>query len=126
MTDILEKLARRLRDAYSGGAVAPLRDGLHPADADAAYAVQAINTQFWRDQGRRLVGRKIGLTARAVQLQLGVDQPDFGALFDDMAIPDGGTLPAARVLQPKAEAEVALVLASDLLSPETTIDDVVA
>lgn len=109
-----EALAVRLREAYRNGAVPPLRDGLDPTDAAGAYAVQHINTRFWQDSGRRIVGRKIGLTARAVQAQLGVDQPDYGVLFDDMQLADGGTLDMASLLQPKAEAEVALVLARDL------------
>lgn len=115
-----DDLARRLRDAYSRGAVPPLRDGLDPVDADGAYAVQTINTRFWETQGRRIVGRKAGLTAKAVQTQLGVDQPDFGVLFDDMAVADGGTLDPARALQPKAEAEIAFVLGKDLPDPRTT------
>jgi 2-keto-4-pentenoate hydratase len=106
--------ARALRDAYSKGAIAPMRQWLDPVDIAGAYAVQAINTRFWVDQGRRIVGRKAGLTAKAVQTQLGVDQPDFGVLFDDMMIPDGGTLDPARCLQPKAEAEIAFVLGADL------------
>ena len=110
-------LAERLRNAYVGGAVPPLRDGLDPSDASNAYAVQALNTRYWEAQGRRIAGRKIGLTAKAVQAQLGVDQPDFGVLFDDMAIADGGVLPRAKVLQPKAEAEVALVMARDVSEP---------
>lgn len=119
-----EIVAKRLREAYENGAVAPLRDVLEPTDAVGAYAVQRLNTRHWLDAGRRLVGRKVGLTARAVQAQLGVDQPDFGALFADMEIADGGTLDPARVLQPKAEAEVAIVLASDLHDPDTTLADV--
>lgn len=117
-----DQLARRLRDAYANGAVAPLRDGLDPVDADRAYAVQTINTRFWEAQGRRIVGRKAGLTAKAVQTQLGVDQPDFGVLFDDMAVADGGTLDPARTIQPKAEAEIAFVLGKDLLDPDTTVE----
>ena len=124
MPDARETAARRLRDAYSSGAVPPLRDLLEPVDIDGAYAVQAINTQFWVSQGRRIVGRKAGLTAKAVQIQLGVDQPDFGVLFDDMAIADGGTLDPARTLQPKAEAEIALVLGADLTSANTTAEQV--
>ena len=119
-------LAQRLRAAYAGGAVAPLRDALAPTDAAAAYAVQAINTAFWLAAGRRVAGRKIGLTAKAVQAQLGVDQPDFGVLFDDMAISDGGVLLASKVIQPKAEAEVAIVLRHDLPGADTTVDDVAA
>jgi 2-keto-4-pentenoate hydratase len=113
-------LARRLRDAYSGGAIPPLRDGLDPLDADGAYAVQAINTRLWQTAGRRIVGRKAGLTADAVQKQLGVNQPDFGVLFDDMRVADGGTLDPANCLQPKAEAEIAFVLGATLPDLQTS------
>ena len=119
-------LASRLRDAYTGGAIAPLRDGLEPTDVDGAYAVQQLNTDHWVSQGRRIVGRKVGLTAKAVQLQLGVDQPDFGVLFDDMAIADGGELFASKSLQPKAEAEVALVLKADIDDVNATPETVAA
>lgn len=111
-------LAARLRAAYGDGPVPPLRDGLDPGDAAGAYAVQALNTDHWVREGRRIVGRKVGLTAKSVQAQLGVDQPDFGVLFDDMAIADGGTLHGDQVLQPKAEAEVAVILGADLDDPD--------
>lgn len=126
MSDVHDAAARRLRDAYANGPVPPMRDLIEPVDVDGAYAVQEINTRFWEAQGRRIVGRKAGLTAKAVQTQLGVDQPDFGVLFDDMAIPDGGLLDPARALQPKAEAEVALVLGSALPDSNTTSDMVAA
>src|SRR5580704_5668106 len=122
----VEEAAVRLRDAYRGKPVAPLRDLLGPVDSDPAYAVQHINTRFWEGQGRRIVGRKIGLTAKAVQQQLGVDRPDFGVLFQDMQIADGGILEPAEVIQPKAEAEVALIFARDLDKPDATADDVFA
>ncbi len=125
MTDP-EELAARLRDAYVQGCVPPLRDGLDPQDAERAYRVQDINTRYWQARGRRIVGRKIGLTARAVQAQLGVSQPDFGVLFDDMQIPDGGVLPLGKALQPKVEAEIALVLGRDLAHKAVTTDDIVA
>lgn len=123
---MIDALASRLRDAYAGGPVAPLRDGLDPTDAVGAYAVQSANTEHWVAQGRRIVGRKVGLTAKAVQAQLGVDQPDFGVLFADMAIADGGDLLAARVLQPKAEAEVAIVLGEDVDDPHATAESMAA
>lgn len=124
MADRIDELAARLRRAYTDGAVPPLRDGLEPADALGAYAVQAANTRVWTAAGRRIVGRKIGLTSKAVQAQLGVDRPDYGVLFDDMAIEDGGTLDPARTLQAKAETEVALVLARDLDAPQAGPHDV--
>jgi 2-keto-4-pentenoate hydratase len=114
MSDHYTALAQRLRDAYAKGPVPPLRDGLEPTDSEGAYAVQAANTAFWSASGRRIAGRKVGLTAKAVQAQLGVDQPDFGVLFADMQIADGGDLFASKVLQPKAEAEIAFVLKADL------------
>lgn len=119
------KTADALWDAeQSRTSCPPVRDQLSAADVSAAYAVQRINVERKLAQGRRLVGRKIGLTSPAVQRQLGVDQPDFGALLADMAVPDGGTVPHGRLLQPKIEAEVALVLDADLPHAETTVADV--
>ncbi len=109
-----EAAAALLRDAYAGGQIAPLRDALTPNDGEGAYAVQSINIEYWKQSGRRLIGRKVGLTAKAVQQQLGVDQPDFGALFEDMQLTDGAFMGWDGLLQPKAEAEVALVMAHDL------------
>ena len=124
--DGLSEAAERLRRAYAGPPLPPLREVLAPTDAAGAYAVQDINTRHWVGEGRRIVGRKVGLTAEAVQRQLGVDRPDFGVLFEDMRVADGGTLPASRTLQPKAEAEVAIVMGRDLNDPEATAEAVQA
>lgn len=126
MGERLEEVAARIRAAYAGETLPPLRDWLDPTDADGAYAVQTINTRFWEAQGRRIIGRKAGLTAKAVQTQLGVDQPDFGALFDDMRVVDGGFLDPARTIQPKAEAEIAFVLGADLPDVDTSVEQVAA
>ena len=123
---VFELAATRLRDAYTQGPIGPLRDTMESTDIDSAYAVQAINTEFWRQAGRRIVGQKIGLTSLAVQRQLGVDQPDFGVLFDDMLIADGGTLNSAHVLQPKAEGEVAFVMGRDFDNPRATVVDLMS
>lgn len=80
----------------------------------AAYAVAEINTKARLDAGRRIVGKKVGLTSKAVQQQLGVDQPDFGMLFDDMEFMSGSDVPTSRLIQPKIEAEVAFVVGADL------------
>ncbi|MFK0150523.1 2-keto-4-pentenoate hydratase [Streptomyces sp. NPDC090499] len=102
----------------------PVRKLFASDDLDTAYAAQRVNTEHALAAGRRVVGRKIGLTSPAVQAQLGVGQPDFGVLFADMAVPDGGEVPAGRLLQPKVEAEVALVLGSDLPHRDCTLADV--
>ncbi|GAC1421152.1 MAG: 2-keto-4-pentenoate hydratase [Burkholderiaceae bacterium] len=81
---------------------------------DNAYAVAAINTEARIAAGARVVGKKVGLTSKSVQAQLGVDQPDFGVLFDDMEFLDGDAVPMSRLIQPKAEAEVAFVVGRDL------------
>ncbi|MFJ9582709.1 2-keto-4-pentenoate hydratase [Streptomyces acidicola] len=110
--------------ARTGRACPPVRFLLPEGDIDAAYAVQRVNVERGLAAGRRIVGRKIGLTSPAVQRQLGVDQPDFGALFADMAVPESGVVAAGRLLQPKVEAEVALVLGADLPHAECTVADV--
>ncbi|WP_295681302.1 2-keto-4-pentenoate hydratase [uncultured Nevskia sp.] len=117
-------IAQRLRAAYrTGEPVAPIRDLLGPGDVAAAYAIQELNTESWLGTGRRLVGRKIGLTSVAVQKQLGVDQPDFGMLFADMAVCDGEPVAPGRVLQAKVEAEIAFVLERDLTVEQATVAD---
>lgn len=103
--------------------IEPVRDVLPAGDLKSAYAVQDALTQRWLAAGRRLVGRKIGLTSTSVQRQLGVDSPDFGMLFADMAVPDGAEIPAGELLQPKVEAEVALVLDHDLCHERHTVAD---
>lgn len=104
--------AERLRGVYaSGQPVGPVRSAFPAATIADAYAIQQANTAFGVLNGRVRVGAKIGLTAKAVQKQLGVDQPDFGTLFADMAVPDGEIVPTGTLLQPKVEAEIAFVMA---------------
>lgn len=120
-----DSLAEALRSAYQGTPIAPLRTHLPPSDVEAAYAVQEANTRFWIAEGRRVVGAKIGLTSPAIQRQLGVDQPDFGVLFADMAVGEGLTIPLGGVVQPRIEAEIALILGADLDKPDPTVADVI-
>ena len=113
--EAIRAAAERLTEAARAGVpCAPVRDLVGPTDVDAAYAVQTILRDEAVAAGRRVVGRKIGLTAPAVQRQLGVDRPDFGVLYEDMVYSSGGVVPSARLLQPKVEAEVAFELGSDL------------
>jgi 2-keto-4-pentenoate hydratase len=110
--------------AQSGEWITPLRD-IQPAfSIDDAYAIQQINTDRQLAKGRRIVGRKIGLTSKVVQKQLGVDQPDFGALFDDMGYGSGEVIAWGSLHQPKVEAEIAFVLKSNLDMPNPGLVDV--
>ncbi|MFI6642455.1 2-keto-4-pentenoate hydratase [Streptomyces sp. NPDC050504] len=120
------RAAERLDAARRTGVpCAPVRDLLPAGDLAAAYAVQTTLSDHRRAEGRRVTGWKIGLTSAAVQSQLGVSTPDFGVLMDDMAVPDGAEIPWEAVLQPRAEAEVALVLADDLVHERHTVADVI-
>jgi 2-keto-4-pentenoate hydratase len=125
-SDTIAQAARRLREAQASGTpCAPVRELLPPDDLDAAYAVQQLNSDAALAAGRRLSGRKIGLTAKAVQQQLRVDQPDYGALFADMERGDGDEIAAGTVLQPRAEAEIALILERDLAHEQPTLADLI-
>lgn len=94
--------------------------------AQEAYAVAEINTKARLAQGRRIVGKKVGLTSLAVQKQLGVDQPDFGVLFDDMEFLSGQEVPMTRLIQPKVEAEVAFIMGRDLVGLAPTWSEFLA
>ena len=105
---------------------APVRDLIGTDDLDAAYAVQQGLVQGRIGRGATVVGRKIGATSEAVQTQLGVDQPDFGYLLDDMDVSprNGQSEPISMrpLLQPRVEAEVAFVLARDVDDDDITLD----
>jgi len=103
---------------------APVRDLIGENDVAAAYRVQEQLIAARVGAGAAVVGRKIGATSKAVQEQLGVDQPDFGVLLDDMEYREDQVVPMARLLQPKVEAEVAFVLGEDLAEGELDIAQV--
>jgi 2-keto-4-pentenoate hydratase len=120
----IDAAAARLRLAsHESRPCRPIRDLLPAADVATAYRVQALNLGLAAAAGRLRVGRKIGLTSPAVQQKLGVDQPDFGSLLDDMAVPSGESVPVGRLLQPNVEGEVAFWLERDLAGRPGSIAD---
>lgn len=125
--DSIQEAAGRIRAGYETGTPCdPIRELLDDGDIDGAYDIQEAVTEWRLETGARLIGRKIGLTSVVVQTQLGVDQPDYGMLFDDMAVPDGEEIPLGRVLQPRVEAEVAYVLEDDLIDERPTTAQVMS
>lgn len=98
----------------SGVSVGKISEQFGVTSLSDAYAVAALNNHKRVSEGARIVGKKVGLTSHSVQQQLGVDQPDFGVLFDDMEYLDGDEVPCRRLLQPKIEGEVAFVVGRDL------------
>ncbi len=124
---IAEAADRLWKAATSGEPCAPVRDLIATDDIEGAYAVAQRNVaRTIAERGWRLNGQKIGLTSPAVQRQLGVDRPDFGMLFAEFAHASGEIVPVADLLQPKVEAEVALVLRHDLDLKVHTIADVIS
>jgi 2-keto-4-pentenoate hydratase len=104
---------------------AAVRDLIGTDDLASAYAVQQGIVQRRLAGGASVVGRKIGATSEAVQKQLGVDQPDFGYLFDDMDVSGQDRISMESLLQPRVEAEVAFRLAADIApasEEEITLD----
>ena len=114
----LESHADALRRAVeTGKPVPPLTDSDPALSVSDAYAIQLANVDHALAAGRRIIGHKVGLTSRAMQEMLGVDEPDFGVLTDDMLIDDGADVDLATLLQPRVEAEIALVLERELAGP---------
>lgn len=113
------RAAKRLMDAAAQRKpCAPVRDILGESDIALAYEAQEAIVNDRIHGGGVVTGRKIGLTAPAVQQQLGVNQPDFGVLFADMDVSSMTRVPAHLLLQPKVEAEIAFGLSRDLDIPD--------
>jgi 2-oxo-hept-3-ene-1,7-dioate hydratase len=89
-----------------------------------AYAIQRAWMALKLAEGRTVKGRKIGLTSRAMQQAVGIDEPDHGVLLDDMFFADGSAVPTARFIQLRVEAELAFILRQPLAGPVCTVFDV--
>ena len=91
-----------------------------------AYRIQERLIARRQQDGERIVGKKIGVTSRAVMNMLGVHQPDFGVLTDAMLVHQGAVIDMSTLIQPKAEGEIAFVLKRDLMGPGVGVADVIA
>ena len=101
---VAQRVADTLQAAYAGPPVAPPTSTFPDLTLDEAYAAQLLQIERRLASGRRVVGHKIGLTSAAMQELLGVDQPDYGHLLDDMVVAD--SLSIDRFLQPRIEPEI--------------------
>ena len=90
------------------------------------YAVQDAWMKLKKAEGRKVIGRKVGLTSRAMQLAMNIDEPDFGTLLDDMLFQNGATIPAADFIDPRIEVEITFVLKNDLAGDDLTVADVLS
>lgn len=106
--------------------VEPISTRFPSFDVADAYRVQTINLRRRLDAGAARVGHKVGLTNKRMQEQLGVNEPDFGFLLDDMQVPDGHALAVGAFIQARIEPEICFMLARDLVGPGVTRADVMA
>ncbi|MEQ9225241.1 MAG: fumarylacetoacetate hydrolase family protein [Parvibaculum sp.] len=121
----LEAIAAALAEARrSRTPIPPVTETSFGFDVASAYAVQEINTRRRLAAGERIVGRKIGLTSPAVQTQLGVNEPDYGMLFDVDDVSGRAAIAMSELMQPKVEAEIAFVLGKPLKSLDPSLDEV--
>jgi 2-keto-4-pentenoate hydratase len=116
---------KALYEAKRTGVPVPPLTGARPELTTAdAYAIQQEFVQLLLDGGDTVVGYKLGLTSKAMQDVLGVDQPDFAPVLASMVVSDGAVIERDRFIQPKIEGEIALVLDRDLRGPHCTALDV--
>ncbi|MEX2547959.1 MAG: fumarylacetoacetate hydrolase family protein [Chloroflexota bacterium] len=123
LSKIADELAAAERDRMQ---IQPI-SSRHPAfDVAAAYIVQTTNIERRIAAGAALVGQKVGLTNRAMQAQLGVNEPDFGRLLDDMQVPAGAEVSLSDFIQPRIEPEIAFILRRDVVGPRAMRADVLS
>lgn len=123
LTDLAGRLFRAENDRRPIKPLTEIHPGLSLADA---YRIQQINADQRVHSGQRILGHKIGLTAKTMQVKFGVTEPDYGHLFDAMFLAPGKPLDLGELIDPQIEVEPAFVLGKDLTGPGVTIADVLA
>jgi 2-keto-4-pentenoate hydratase len=118
------------RDLYSAErdrrTLRPITETYPEIDIDTAYKIQLGLVQLKDADGEKIVGKKIGLTSKAMQKMLNVDQPDYGHIFDNMVLQDGVVFRVAELIQPKIEPEIAFILDREIKGPGVTPMQVLA
>ncbi|MET9199324.1 fumarylacetoacetate hydrolase family protein [Gordonia sp. NPDC003585] len=127
MADDIQVAAESLLGAYrSMEPIDPLTPHFADAPLSAAYEIALAQVQDWEKNGDTVKGHKVGLASRAIQRQMGVDQPDFGHLTASMFHLEHAPIPAGTFIQPRIEPEVAFVLGKPLTGPGVTVAEAVA
>ncbi|MEX6702768.1 2-keto-4-pentenoate hydratase [Peribacillus frigoritolerans] len=125
MSLILEALADKLIEAErSKQPLDPLTQQYPELSLTDAYQIQIKVMEKKRTEGRWVIGKKVGLTSVAMQKMLGVNEPDYGHLLDDMEVKDGEKVKISDMISPKVEAEIGFILGQDLVGPNVTYLDV--
>jgi 2-oxopent-4-enoate/cis-2-oxohex-4-enoate hydratase len=106
--------------------VEPLTNRYPDLSVEHAYQIQQRMIERRVGAGERIIGKKIGVTSRAVMNMLGVYRPDFGYMLDGMIYNEGESIDTSTLIQPKAEGEIAFILKKDLMGPGVTNADVLA
>ncbi len=123
----IESLAARLlRAEERREPVAPLTAEHPDLAVEDAYRIQSEIVAAKRARGARVVGKKAGLTSQAIQALLGVHEPDYGHLLDDMLVADGGAIACSELILPRVEPEIAFLLARRLRGPGVDAEEVLA
>jgi 2-oxo-hept-3-ene-1,7-dioate hydratase len=121
----LDDIARRLDEAErSRTPIRQLTRQYPDITIEDGYRVQRAWVALKKARGLKVFGHKIGLTSRAMQQAVGIAEPDYGVLFDDMPYEDGARIPHSRFIRPRVEVELAFVLARPLGGPEVSLYDV--
>ncbi|MEV6658107.1 2-keto-4-pentenoate hydratase [Nocardia fluminea] len=122
-TELAAELARAELDRV---AVSPIADRYPGIDVVDAYEVQLLNIRRRLDDGGKVVGHKVGLSSKAMQQMMGVDEPDYGHLLADMEVFEDVPVDTSKFLLPRVEVEVGFVLGADLPGEDCTEADVLA
>ena len=115
-----------LRAEQTRAVLRPFTEKYPAISQEEAYGIQLAFIELKKSAGAKVVGKKIGLTSKAMQKMLNVDQPDYGHILDGMVLQDGAQFRVAELIQPKIEPEIAFIMARDLKGPGVTPMQVMA